>query len=280
MLPSPRRLASVVAHRENLSAYPVQRAERGTMDSSSHRPTIPIPLPQVQKDDIPDGRRPRFAVTEWDVVLAASTDNEVLWQLLVGYRLPIYDIILYRVRDPDRAEDHTHEFLMDFYKRNGLKHMVRREFKFRSFLTKSVLNFLKDNYRKEHAMKRGGQHPHLSLNELNDDGEPLVNPAEDRDVSSVFDKVYAELVWRSVCESMIDRGHNKDVLRWLLDEPKQGNYETLANTVGTSVESLRVYIHRLRGKLVEEFRRQVAETLTNPNDIEDEVRYLSSLVMK
>lgn len=79
------------------------------------------------------------------------------------------------------------------------------------------------------------------------------------------------------------RGHNAefDVLRRFLpgfETPP--SYEVAAESLGLSLAALKAAVHRLRQRFREVLRTAVARTVSAPHEVDDELRYLGSLLAK
>jgi transposase-like protein len=57
-------------------------------------------------------------------------------------------------------------------------------------------------------------------------------------------------------------------------------YAALAREMGMSEGALKVAVHRLRKRYRELFRREIAETVAAPEDVEAELRYLAAALMR
>ena len=68
-----------------------------------------------------------------------------------------------------------------------------------------------------------------------------------------------------------------DKLSLLLNgDPPAKRYEVLAGELGASMGALRVAVHRMRRRYRELLRAEIAETVSTPSDIDEEIRFLLS----
>ena len=71
------------------------------------------------------------------------------------------------------------------------------------------------------------------------------------------------------------RGTEFDVLKTsLLGEGPPGGYAAAAQTLGTSEGAVKVAVHRLRKAFRTELRAAIAETVSDPADVDEELKYL------
>jgi RNA polymerase sigma-70 factor (ECF subfamily) len=54
-------------------------------------------------------------------------------------------------------------------------------------------------------------------------------------------------------------------------------YEALAKELAVSAAALRTFVHRLRRKYRHMLRAEVAQTVSSPEEVDDELRFLRSL---
>ena len=112
--------------------------------------------------------RGRFATTRWSVVLAASdgdspTADEALAKLYETYYYPLYGYLRGRGQDVSDAEDLTQAFFAQLLEKKVLRHADPARGRFRSFLLKSLQNFVANDHDRRHAKKRAPAAPLLPL---------------------------------------------------------------------------------------------------------------------
>jgi len=159
---------------------------------------------------------------------------------------------------------------------------VRRERgRFRSFLLASLDHFIANDLARRHAQKRGGGVAHLPLAfdeaECRYQLEPtdLATPEtlyERRWALTVIDRVLSELRQEWVTAG---RGSDFELLKpSLLGQAPPGGYEAIAVRLGSTEGAVRVAVHRLRKAFQERLHRDIAETVSDPTLVDDEIRHL------
>ena len=63
---------------------------------------------------------------------------------------------------------------------------------------------------------------------------------------------------------------------FLNGDPEAAGYEGLAAELGMSAGALRVAVHRMRRKYRNILRAEIAETVSTPEEIDEEIRFLLS----
>ena len=131
-------------------------------------------------------------------------------------------------------------------------------------------------------MKRGGGQQIVSFDDQLIDAEAAMNAtAHLSDVSS-YDLAWASSVvtraWKNVRERFAEEGKREwvDELRPFVagGTATPPNQEEVAKRLGTPVENLRVWLSRLRQTYRHALRAEVASTVSDPKDIDDELHYV------
>ena len=118
------------------------------------------------------GQGDPFANTQWSVIIAAGktqADPEIaraaLAQLCQTYWPPLYTYVRGRGWSVHDAQDLTQSFFADLIDRKIFARTDPEKGKFRSFLLASLKHFLSHAREREQALKRGGGHEFLPLDE-------------------------------------------------------------------------------------------------------------------
>ena len=172
---------------------------------------------------------------------------------------------------------------------NWLKHADPSRGRFRSLLLKSLQNFLNDAVSKKRAQKRGGEVQFVSWDDwMAEAPSQLTIPAqalESWPAERLFDLRWAATVveqalrrLREECES-----HGKlrafEALRSCLGAEREDvNYSTLSQTLGVDEPTVKRLVHRLRQRYRTLLREEVAETVADPSEIDDEIRHLCGVL--
>ena len=244
-------------------------------------PTKPIP------GTLQEGGAP-FQTTHWTVVLQAGeadADKSARKALAVfseTYWPPLYTFVRRRGYSPADAQDLVQGFFEHLFKQKTLSRADREKGRLRTFLLGSLQNFLLKQRERMSAMKRGGGRQIVSFDDQLIDAEAAMNAtAHLNDVSS-YDIAWASSVvtraWKNVRERFAEEGKRDwvDELRPFVagGTAPPASQEDVARRLQTSVENLRVSVSRLRQRYRQALRAEVASTVSNPADIDDELHYL------
>ena len=228
--------------------------------------------------------RASFATTQWSVVVQAARDQspesrEALASLCRIYWYPLYAYIRRRGYQAAEAQDLAQAYFAELLEKDRLRLADQQRGRFRSFLLVSLKNFLAHQWRADHALKRGGDTPCLSIDFRDAENRYANEPAHEVTPERVFERRWAlTLLDNAVSQLRNDyeqRGklsvfeQLKDYLGGNDDAPP---YKDLGEPLGMSEGAVKVAIHRLRRRCRELLRREIAATVANPDEVDDELR--------
>ena len=227
-----------------------------------------------------------FDTTRWSIIAAAGgSDPEAaraaLSTLCEAYWYPLYAFIRRWGADPDTARDLTQAFLASLLERRDIEHVRPERGRFRTFLLASVKHFLINEAARSRAMKRGGGVAALPLAFDDAEGRYQFEPVDQTTPETLYERRWALTVLERVIATVharwehAGRGAEFDVLKAsLLGEGPPGGYAAAATRLGTSEGAVKVAIHRLRKAFRAELREAIAETVSDPADVDEELKYL------
>ncbi len=231
-----------------------------------------------------------FRSTHWSVVLAAGEQNspqgqEALARLCQTYWLPVYAFIRKRGYAPDQSKDLTQEFFEKFLEKNSVARAVRERGRFRSFLMTAVTNFLHKAHERSQAQKRGGGQPHVSLEALDPEQAYLAQlSAQTTDPVREFELRWALSVLDRVMQRLRQefRENGREGLFDALQAHLWGDtdsvpYLELAERFNLSVANVKTTAMRCRRRYQLLLRDEIAQTVAQPGEIDEEIRYLMRL---
>jgi RNA polymerase sigma factor (sigma-70 family) len=228
---------------------------------------------------------PAFVTTHWSVVLTAARSDTTraraaLEHLCQTYWHPLYAYVRRRGHSPEDAQDLTQEFFARLLERNAVATVAPEKGRFRSFLLASMNHFLADEWDKARALKRGGGKV-ISLDLLSAEtrlGEmPVHNPTPEQAFDHRWAITLLERVYQRLGEEY--RAQNKAALfealrNTLAGDSKSAPYAELARRLEMSEGAVKVAVHRLRQRYRALLRDTIADTVSSPDEVEDELRCL------
>jgi len=231
-----------------------------------------------------------FPSTHWSLIAKASLGGHTearsaLGELCRRYWSPLMHFIRTRGYSEPEAEDLTQAFLLHLLEHSTLRRPDPLRGKFRSFLLGALVKFLSHERERRLAQKRGAQQPHVSV-EILDEQEGLPSPRLPENEEAEFDRAWALTVVRASLERVerayIDTGQEPlfSILRaFLPGGTPLPSYEESAARAGLSVSALNSQVHRMRRQFREAVHTEVAQTVSAPHEIEEEIAYLYRLLM-
>ncbi|HOX55696.1 MAG TPA: sigma-70 family RNA polymerase sigma factor [Candidatus Paceibacterota bacterium] len=231
-------------------------------------------------------KRQLFPNTLWSVVLQAKGKMQPgLAKLCAMYREPLLTHLRSLGYGHHDASDYVQGFFADLLRRDFLNNVEREKGKFRSFLLCSLKNYLHDQWDRQQALKRGGGVCVKSLDEEDEDGQPVVEPPDHHTGPDIeFDRAWANaVVARALSRTEQEcresgKGELFAALQPMLNaEPDGATYAEIGQRFGMSEGAVKVAAHRLRSRLGALIRDEVRETVSNERELEEELRYLIEL---
>ena len=227
-----------------------------------------------------------FATTHWSVVLTAGRDDPAgaaaaLEQLCRKYWFPIYAFVRRRGSSQQEAEDLTQGFFAHLLEMETLKKADRGKGKFRTFLLAALTKFLSNEWDKRRTLKRGGRNQILSLDEMAAEELYRLEPVEPASPEKLFDRRWAATLVEGVLTRLREEYRARGKLELLAQlepgltqEAAPGGYAQWSGTLGLSEGAVRVALHRLRRRFGELLREEIAQTVTGPAEVDEEIRQL------
>lgn len=228
----------------------------------------------------------RFPTTRWSRVVAAVSlgapqGREDLEALCEAYWYPLYAYARRRGHPPEQAQDFTQDFFAYLLEKGLLARADPHRGRFRSFLLGVYTHYLANRHDYEHALKRGGGRSALPIDATTAEGrydrDLVLNLTPER----IFDRSWALTLLGRVMDELRreydDAGREAafETLSINLTEgPQAESYAEIARRLGLTEGAARVAVHRLRRRYAHLLRCEIASTVDDHEEIEDEIRAL------
>lgn len=241
-------------------------------------------------DDRPaPGQHHGFDTTRWSLVLAAGESGSergrnALAELCSHYWYPLYAYARRRGHDPEDARDLTQAFFAKLLEKRDLRTADPARGRFRTFLLSSMKNFVAGEWRRTHALKRGGAVEILALDFDSAEESYGLEPSDPESPEALYERRWAlGLLERAMTDLQVEyeRAGNRelfDALKGCLVEEEVLPYRELAERLGKREGALRTAASRLRARWRDRIHELVAETVHDPSDVRDELRSLVGAV--
>lgn len=233
---------------------------------------------------------PRFATTQWSVVLAAGgTDATAaapaLERLCRAYWYPLWAFCRRKGHTPDDASDLTQAFFLRLLERNFLGLANPERGRFRTFLLTALERFLISEWVRGQREKRGGGRRFFSLDAEKAEARYQLERADHLTPERLFERRWVfTLLERAV--DLLREECSRSGRESLFEAAKSSltagggdlDHEEIAARLGMSRGAVKTAMHRLRRRYGEILRAEIAETVGDPADVDDEVRHLFAVL--
>jgi RNA polymerase sigma factor (sigma-70 family) len=227
-----------------------------------------------------------FDTTHWSAVLNAKASDsglagEALARLCQSYWYPLYAFVRRQGYSPEDAQDLVQGFFARLLEKKYVQSADPDKGKFRSFLLIALKRYMVNEWVREHREKRGGHQDLLSLDQKQVEARFLAEPATQMTPEKAYDRRWALAVLEQVLQRLgaefAATGQAQifaELEGFLNGEENQRSYAEIGKRLGMSPGTLRGTMYRLRQRLREILRLEIARTLSGPEGIDQEIRYL------
>jgi DNA-directed RNA polymerase specialized sigma24 family protein len=182
----------------------------------------------------------------------------------------------------DDAQDLTQAFFARLLEKNWLEAATPERGRFRSFLLASLKHFVANERDRERALKRGGINTPVSLETA--EHRYRLEPRDNSTPETIYDRQWALTVFDRVATRLqheLEKAGKSSLFNELKsyvtnDDETLLRYRAMAARLGMSEGAVKVTVHRLRRRFRDLLREEVAESVTTPREIDDEVRHLKA----
>ena len=235
--------------------------------------------PQVSEEGA--GQPRQFATTRWSLILSAANSQseeqkarDALEELCRIYWRPVFVFVCRRGYSTEDAQDRTQDFFLKILEPGWLSHADPVRDRRRAV---AVLP--------QPARKRGGGVQFVSWDDWMAEAPSQLSisahaldslPAE-----RLFDFRWATTVVEQALRRLREECEGKDRLRLfyalsphLTEERDEVSYAKLSAALGVAETAVKKQLHIMRQRYRSLLRDEVAHTVENPADVQDEIRYL------
>ena len=233
-----------------------------------------------------------FTTTRWSLVIAgANADGdqqksaEALAELCRTYWRPVFSYVSRRGYSPEDAQDITQDFFLMILKTKWLHQADQSRGRFRSLLLKSVQNFVHNVSDTRQTLKRGGGVEFVRWDAWMAEAPSQVSISPralgSLEPERLFDLRWATTVVDQALRRLREECEGKGRLRlyeglrdYLAAEHADISYANLAISLGVAETVVKKQLHNLRERYRWLLRDEVAHTVADLSDVDDEIRHL------
>jgi RNA polymerase sigma-70 factor (ECF subfamily) len=211
--------------------------------------------------------------------------QRALTELCRVYWRPVFALICRRGYSVTDAQDLTQDFFVMLLKGNLLSLADPARGRFRSLLRTAVENFLNDKQHLARRQKRGGMMQFVAWDEwmaeapsqLSIHGRELNSWSPERIFDVRWAATVVEQALRRLAEECECRGRLRmfsALSKYLSIERVEISYAALSASLGVPEAVIKRVLHQLRVRYRIILREEVAQTVADPAEVDDEIRYL------
>jgi RNA polymerase sigma-70 factor (ECF subfamily) len=236
------------------------------------------------------GGQPLFQTTRWSRVLRAcgadsALAGRALTELCEAYWYPLYAFVRRSGREREDALDLTQEFFARLLEKRWLADADPARGRFRSFLPTALKHVLANEWHRGQTRKRGGGLVFVSRDAFEPEARYALEPSDATTPETLYERRWAEALLDRVLARLADeyRVHplGWEVLqRFIVETRAEVSLVETAGALGVTESALRSVVHKLRRRFQELVRAEVAETVDDPTEVEDELRHLAALFQR
>ena len=241
----------------------------------------------------PENNAPRqaaFVTTHWSVVLTAAHPDTTracaaLEKLCQTYWYPLYAYVRRRGQSPEAAQDLTQAFFARLLERRWLDRADQQRGRFRSFLLSAMNHFLADEWDKARAQKRGsGLKPvplQFDVAETRFSHEPADNVTPEHTYERRWALTLLDEVLRRLRSEYEQEGRVElfaELHPCLIGERTSQPYVELAKKLNATEGTVKAMVHRLRQRYRQLLRDEIAHTVAEPGEVDEELRHLFAVL--
>jgi DNA-directed RNA polymerase specialized sigma24 family protein len=220
-----------------------------------------------------------FPTTRWTLILASQKKGEgaekaALEQLCATYWKPVYFFLRRKGLAPEAAEDAVQGFFLHLLEREFLGRLDPARGRLRSYLLRALEHYLVNLHERDTALKRGGAYRFVPLDlvlaerELPAAPEPPLQAYEREWAVGLMERALGRL--RQEYEEGRRKGRGETVLGFFTLE-RAPSYAEAAEACGMTVPQFKAALHRARARFREILRSEVAATVDDDGEADQEI---------
>jgi len=232
-----------------------------------------------------------FATTHWSLVLTAQGESpaaqEALEKICQSYWRPLYGFVRAQGLASQDAQDMVQEFFATLLRRQNFKTIRQEKGRLRSYLLVSLKRFLASERHRANAIKRYQTSPSIPLDEL------IASERADFDLAqkATPDQLYERRWILTLLDQVLARleaeyqSAGKEILFYRAKDSLVGDAHghlqaEIAAELGMTENAVNQAFHRFRQRYRVLLREEIAMTVAQPGEVEDELRHFASVLRR
>ncbi|MFT5856450.1 MAG: RNA polymerase sigma factor (sigma-70 family) [Verrucomicrobiales bacterium] len=226
-----------------------------------------------------------FAETRWSLVCSLQSAPEpdrhrALDEFCEIYWYPLYLFARRKGYSAEDSEDLTQALFQKLLGGEGLQRLDPDKGRVRSFLLQSLRNLMAGEWKKSQAQRRGAGIRHVSIDAMEGEARFQAEPFTEVTPESEFERHFACALLQQTALRLKEEFAKAGRARVFaaLSERIGGEgskpYSQLSTELGMTVSAIKVTVHRMRGRFKNLLIEEICETVTAPEELDDEIAHL------
>ena len=227
-----------------------------------------------------------FRSTQWSEVIAAGDGSSpearrALAALCEIYWYPLYAYARRRVPNIHEAQDLTQAFFAELLEKNYVGSASPDRGRFRAFLLTAFKHFLAKQWEKGKAQKRGGGRAPISLDFESADSRLQIEPAAGLTAEQSYDQQWAIALLGQILDRLQSEFEQAgkveqftQLKEFIIGDHSGTTYAQVAEELAMTEAAAKKSASRMRKRYRELLREEIAQTVSGPDEINDEIRKL------
>ena len=233
-----------------------------------------------------------FQTTHWTLILSAQKSEQkelspqALSDFCEAYWPPLYAFLRRRGYSSPDAQDYVQGFFTYVLTGPTLSQADQEKGKLRTYLLSSLQYFVMNQHARARTLKRGGGREIVSFDEFQPEAEASILATSHLDDTTTYDLTWASSIarraWQRLGEALAAEGKEQwlnELKPFIATGTTAPNQEEVAARLGVPIATLRTWLSRLRQRYRTLLRMEVASTVSNPADVDEELHYLHRILM-
>lgn len=229
-----------------------------------------------------------FRSTQWSIVFRAGSDSSAesraaMAALCENYWYPIYAFARSRGHGHHDAADLTQGLFAHLIEQNSFNRLDPAQGRFRAFLLASMKNYMSDDWRRRRSLKRGGSMNGIPVELAEFDKRYQQQLSHNCSADLLFERSWVEALLRRVLQILQRDYENAGKLKlfkllsdYLVATTNKLPQAEIAARLGMSVPAVTMSLQRMRKRYVSILRQELAHTVLDPADVDDELKKLKA----
>jgi len=197
------------------------------------------------------------------------------------YWFPLYAYARRHAQDVHEAQDLIQGFFASLLEKDSLAAVRPERGRFRAFLLAALKHYMVNEWEKSRAQKRGGGLSPIPLDFVRGEERYSREPVDRLTLERLYERQWALNLLDRVLQRLRDefigvgKARQFEFLKtFITPQAAVVTHAEIAGQLGMSEGAVGVAAHRLRRRYVELLRAEIAETVADPADVDDEIRGL------